>query len=220
MTQILETPTTTLRTWKWCQEAFALHGVRLAFPKNTNPQKTYQWRYVTKLAHRIDEWGLDRSTAKAFINFAVGYVKEKKLLHKGMSVFFQNNMIDICYDRMKKHSIGTCSRIQRLNEAHKFITTRCNNHPTVGVLLSREAFDKLRNIVRWYQSGDITSVYLAISVACTTALSKLAIVAPNERNLLPLESELYCLAIELSKDDNFRTQVRIILNDDWRMTPC
>ena len=218
MTQILEPPTTALRTWKWCQEAFAKHGIKLTFPKNTNLQKTYQWRYITRLTHKIDEWGLDKSTARAFINFAVGYVKEKKLLHKGLSVFFQNNMMDICYSRMRKHSSNACSKIERFRETHKFITTRCNNHPVVGVLLSRESFDKMRNIVRWYKSGDIPTSYLATSIACTEALTRLAVVAPDERNLLPSESELYCLALEFVRDDDFRTQAKEILDSDWRMT--
>jgi hypothetical protein len=220
MTQILETQTTALRTWKWCQEAFAQHGIKLTFPKNTNPQKTYQWRYVTKLACKLDEWGLDRSTAKAFINFTVGYVKEKKLLHKGMSVFFQDNMMDVCYDRMRKHSSNACSKIARFQKVHEFIITRCHNKSEVAVLLSRKSFDKMRNIVVWHRAGDITTQYLALSTACTEALSKLALVAPDERGLLPTESELYCLAIRCSRDDDFRSKAKTILGNDWRMTLC
>jgi hypothetical protein len=211
---------TALCTWKWCQEAFAQHGIKLTFPKNTNPQKTYQWRYVTRLAHKIDEWGLDRSTAKAFINFAVGYVKEKKLLHKGMSVFFQNNMMDVCYDRMRKHSTTVCSKIVRFQKVHEFVTVKYHNKSKTAILLNRESFDKMRNIVIWHRTGDITEQYLALSAACTEALSKLAIVAPHERILLPTESELYCLAINLTKDGDFRSKAKAILGNDWRMTLC
>ena len=217
MTQILEPPTTALRTWKWCQEAFAKHGIKLAFPKNTNPQKTYQWRYVTRLTYKIDEWGLDKQTARAFINFAVSYVKEKRLLHKGLSVFFQNNMMDICYSRMQQHSANACNRIERFRTAHKFIETRCGNRSEVAVLLSRESFDKMRNVVRWYKSGDIPITYLATSVACTEALTRLVVVAPDERSLLPSESELYCAAIDFSRDEDLRSQARTILGKDWRM---
>jgi hypothetical protein len=218
MTQILETPTTALCAWKWCQEAFAQHGIKLTFPKNTNPQKTYQWRYVTKLACKLDEWGLDRATAKAFINFTVGYVKEKKLLHKGMSVFFQDNMMDVCYSRMRKHSSSACSKIVRFQKVHEFITTKCHSRSKTATLLNRESFDKMRNIVIWYKTGDITSQYLALSAACTEALSKLAIVAPDERSLLPTESELYCLAVNLMKDGDFRSKAKAILSNDWRIT--
>jgi len=220
MTQILEPSTATMRTWKWCQEAFAAQGVKLTFPKNTDPKKTYQWRYVTRLANKIDEWELDRPTAKAFINFAVGYVKEKKLLHKGLSVFFQGNMMDICLDRMQKYASSSSDRITQLNSVHKFINDRRNGRSAVALLLSRESFGKLRNIVRWYKSGDITEAYLSMSAACTEALSKLAIVAPHERILLPTESELCCLAIDLSKDGDFRAKAKSILNNDWRVIPC
>ena len=220
MTQILEPPTTALRTWKWCQEAFAQHGIKLTFPKNTNPQKTYQWRYVTRLAHKIDEWELDKPTARAFIYFAVCYIREKRLLHKGLSVFFQNNMMDVCFDRMQKHASSSSNRLMQLSTTREFIAARCRNRPTIAVLLSRESFDKMRNIVRWFKSGDITAPYLALSTACTEALAKLAVVAPDERNLLPSESELCCLAINLTKDGDFRQKAKDILDNDWRMTLC
>ena len=215
-TQILEPPTTAARTWRWCQEAFAQHGVKLAFPKNTNPQKTYQWRYVTKLTNKIDEWGFDTPTAKAFISFAVDYVKEKRLLHKGLSVFFQNNMMDICYKRMHAHSSAVDNKVKNLRATYEFITTRRGQRTAISVLLSRESFDKARNIVRWYQSGDITAAYLAVSAVCTEALARLAVVAPDERNLLPSNSELCSLAIGLSKNDELRSQARAILGPDWR----
>lgn len=219
MTQILEAPAT-LRTWKWCQEAFAINGMKLVFPKNTNPQKTYQWRYVTRLACKIDEWGLDKPTAKAFINIAVGYFKEKNLLHKGLSIFLQDNMMDICYDRMQKHSAKTNDRIIRLKAIHKFITSKYNNKSPISVLLNRESFDGPRNIVRWYKSNGINDMYLAMSMVCTEALSKLTITAPDERDSLPSESELYCLANNFLKDDDFRSRAKTILGNDWRMTLC
>jgi hypothetical protein len=216
MTQILESPTTTLRTWQWCQEAFAAHGIKLSFPKNTNPQKTYQWRYVTRLTHKIDEWGLDKPTAKAFISFAVGYVKEQRLLHKGLSVFFQNNMMDICYNRMKSHSSLSHDRIKHLWSSHKFVLARCGHKTTVCALLGRESFGKMHNVVRWHKSGDVSRVYLAASIACTEALEELATISPSERDLLPSRSELYCLLVDLSKDDSFRSQAKVTLENDWR----
>jgi hypothetical protein len=216
MTQILETPINVLRTWKWCQDAFAAKGRKLVFPKHADPQKTYQWRYAAKLTQKIDEWGFDKPTAKAFINFAVGYVDERKLLHKGLSIFFQSNMLDVCCDRMQKHSTRLSNRIEQLRLSHKFITTKCNNKPLVGVLLNRISFNKLRNIVRWYENGDLCVIYLAVSIASTEALEKLAIIAPNERILLPTKAELYCLAVDFSKDSDFCPQAKAILGNDWR----
>jgi hypothetical protein len=141
-------------------------------------------------------------------------------LHKGLSVFFQGNMMDVCFDRMQKHTASSSNRLTQLSTVHKFINDRCNGKSAVALLLNRESFGKLRNIVRWYKSGDITEAYLAMSVACTEALSKLAIVAPHERILLPTESELYCLAVNLMKDGDFRAKAKSILDDDWRMALC
>ena len=220
MTQILETPSNTLRTWQLCQDAFASQGRKLAFPKHADPKKTYQWRHAAKLAQKIDEWGFDKTTAKAFINFAVGYANERRLLHKGLSVFFQNNMLDICCERMRKHSVRLSSRIDQLRSSLKFITIKCGERSMVDALLDRESFGRLRNIVRWFESGDLNPIYLAVSSSCTTALVKLAEVDAGERRLLPSKSELYCLAVDFSKDDNFQSQAKMVLGNDWRTTLC
>ena len=216
MFQILETPDMTMRTWKWCQTAFALRGRKLTFPKHTDPRKTYQWRYAARLARQIEEWDFDDETAKAFIGSAVDYVNEKRLLHKGLSVFFQSNMLDICYERMQKHAFKVASRIEQLRSARDFVVTRYAGRPLVGVLLSRDSFDKFRNVVQWFETGRINILYLALSIGCTSALAKLAIIAADERSLLPAESELYCLAIDFVKDEELQSQAKTILGNDWR----
>lgn len=216
MIEIQKIPSTTLQTWKWCRDAFASRGRKLTFPKHTDPRKTYQWRYAAKLAQKLEEWGFDDSTAKTFIDFAVGYVSEKKLLHKGLSVFFQSNMLETCYDRIQKHTTIVANRIERFRLMHEFVTARCVGNPLVAVLLSRDSFDKFRNIVQWFENGQINVLYLALSMGCTTALSKLDIIAAEERSLLPTKSELYCLAIDFIKDGELRSQMKAILGNDWR----
>jgi len=216
MSQILETPDIALRTWKWCQAAFASRGRKLTFPKHTDPRKTYQWRYAARLARKIEEWGFDDATAKVFISSAVDYVSEKKLLHKGLSVFFQSNMLEVCYNRIRKHASKIANRIEQLRLAHDFVVVKCAGRPLVSVLLSRDSFDKFRNVVQWYDTGRINILYLALSIGCTSALSKLAVIAGEERSLLPTESELYCLAVDFVKDDELRLQAKSILGNDWR----
>lgn len=220
MTQTLESPASILRTWAWCQEAFVKHGIKLDFPKNTDPKKTYQWRYATRLSRKIDEWELDRDTARAYIKFAVEYIKDKRLLHKGLTAFFQNNMMDVCYNKMQNSISMTDNRIAKLIDTRKFLESKCMHRPFVKVLLGRESFDKFRNIVRWSQSKDISQVYMSISASCTAALANLAIIAPNERGLLMSDSDLYQSAQEFLSDNMFRLRAKTILGNDWRPMPC
>ena len=215
-----QSPPNTLRTWRWCQDAFASRGRKLTFPGHTDHKKTYQWRYAARLAQKLEEWGFDDPTSKAFIDFTTDYISEKRLLHKGLSVFFQNNILEICCERMQKHSDRMTNRIEQLKSIHDFITTKCDGKPVVSVLLNRESLDKFRNIVQWFETNKINAIYLSLSSNCTAALSRLDIIAADERRLLPTKSELYCLAVDFTKDDNLRTQAKTILNDDWRMTPC
>lgn len=216
MIKIQEAPDAALRTWRWCQDAFASRGRKLTFPKHTDPRKTYQWRYAAKLAQKLEEWGFDDSTAKTFINFAVDYVSEKRLLHKGLSVFFQSNMLEVCYERIQKHATKVSGRLEQLRLMHRFVTAKCAGNPLVSVLLNRDSFDKFRNIVQWFENGQINVLYLSLSLGCTAALSRLDIIAAEERSLLPPKSELYCLAIDFIKDEELRSQVKAILGSDWR----
>ena len=216
MHKIRANPDVVKRVWLWCRDAFAQAGYRISFPKNTNPQKTYQWRYAARLAQKLDEWELDEETSKAFIEIMVEYIAERGLLRKGLSAFFQTNALQVCYDRLDNYCSRKARRIESLQESKKFIDAKSRNRPIQRLLLDRPRLDANANIVAWFESNDISMVFLAVSRSCTAALSKLAEVAPEQRDLLPTSADLFCVRSDLMKDKWSREQAKKILGPDWR----
>ena len=215
MDEIL-TPDRIMQVWGWCQSAFLEHGHKLSFPPLTDPRKTYQWRHARRLATQLAEWHFDDQTAQVYLGLAAGYIKSKKLLHKGLSAFFQSNMLQLCHTKMEERIRFDEERIKSIDAAHRFLRSKCGDVPTERVLLRRESFDSFRNIVVWHGSSNLPAVYMAVSRPCMIAINALEEKLPQERVLLPSKAALFSLMTTISEDVHLRTNVRSILGDDWR----
>jgi hypothetical protein len=204
------------KVWNWCIDAYRRCGQTLKFPEATNPTKTYQWRYAARLAKKLEEWEFDDQTSIVFIRHAAEYAKEKRLLRKGLSAFFQSNILDICYDRIDDECEKVDRRLALLRQNHGFLSARADGKPIINILLSRPEPDSYYNIVDWFDRHRISTMYMAFSRSCTTALSRLSEISPDQRDLLPRPTELFCLMDSLTDNLIFKKQASQILGDDWR----
>lgn len=190
----------------WCKNAYSNQGYKLQLPRCSDVTKTYQWRYVTALSKQIDSLGLDESTSQRFIEEVACYAKERNLLHKGLSILMQSNILKEVYVRLSLKDQQNNAIIDVIKANHAFITANQE-------LLKRSHPDDYRNIVRWYLSKKISEQYLAISRKCTKALNKLAAIDQEERLLLPSSSNLVVTRMRLRPHTD---QLKSILNEDWR----
>lgn len=199
------------RVWDWCAAAWARCGHILRFPEGTDPQKTYQWRSVKRLAEKFYEWGFDDTTSQAFICCAASYAKDRRLLRKGLTIFFQSNIMEICYERLSKKRTETEFKLDAIQACKRFLSAQPPN-----ALLSRKTPDAYYNIIEWYNAGYLSKVFLAISKSCTTALHHLDGLNTGQRRMLPSAAALYCLWKQVSDNSETGRQMRGILGDDWR----
>jgi len=216
MFQIHTSDETVWKVWNWCVEAYREYGQTLKFPEATDPTKTYQWRYAARLARKLEEWEFDDQASIIFIHYAAQYAKEKRLLRKGLAVFFQSNTLDICYDRID----GKCEEVDRhlalLRQNRGFLLARANGKSLTGILLSRPAPDSYYNIVEWFERHCLSTLYMAVSKSCTVALSRLSRISPEQHSLLPGKAELFCLLGSSTDNITFKKQAAQILGNDWR----
>ena len=215
---MIEIPTAdrTMQVWGWCQTAFRQQGHKLAFPAKTDYYKTYQWRYAQRLSEKFVEWRFNDHTAQAYLNLSAEYIRVRRLLHKGLSAFFQSNMLQVCYDKMDQHQNLEEERLRSIDVAHKFLTSKCGDKPPERVLLLRESFDSFRNIVEWHAASKLPAVYMAVSKACMIAINALEVKLPQERAMLPDKATLFGLRASIVEDTNLRTNIKSILGNDWR----
>ena len=205
-----------LDVWRWCNTAFADKGRILRFPANTDPKDTYQWRYATRLARRLEEWDLDDETARAFIVTAVRYAYDHSLLHKGMAAFFQSNILEVCYERMMQESKTSSTQLDSLKVTKDFLDRQNGSGNMVDILLQRERLGSFTNIVQWYLAGKIYDLYVALSLSCYRAINRLEKKDPTERDHLPKRVDIFLLRSNFIRDKSNKQKAIEILKEDWR----
>jgi len=206
------------KVWNWCLDSYLRHNIRLSFPDNTDPQKTYQWRYCRSLAEKIDGWEFDDETAIRFIDLTLKHVKSSgpSALRKGMAIFHQKNMLEIVYKRLQKENQGDAQSIDSLADTNKWLLRMVDGDDTIGFLMRRKSPDALCNLAMWHQANKIPSLYIALSKSCSKALARLKKSGSDDCNFLPKATQLYLIRANFQEDTKSLKEARKILGEDWR----
>lgn len=174
-----------------CQDAYKRFGTDLNFPKDTDPKKTYQWRYLNGITNKFKLWHLTEDEMIDFIDIAVEQAKITGYLHKGLSVLHQNNLLESCYERLQKAGKRQEQNERILLNNHKWLLKQAGGKDLKNILLKTNG--SMKNIVLWYQSHNISELYIALSRLCIAAYSTLS---QAELALMPTKSQLYLLRQE------------------------
>jgi len=201
--------------WEWCCKSYLRQGFRLAFPSNTDPTKTYQWRYVRSITIKFIEWEFDDETAKQFIDIAVRHCKESGTLRKGLASLHQSNLLKICYDKLEAKSNSNKQNTNSIEHVHKWLVKQSGDN-LLKTLLYRRDPDEFCNLTKWIQATRISRLYLTLSKTCSKALIRLGQSHPEEREFLPRITTLYILRSEFVEDAGNVALAKQILGSDWR----
>ena len=174
--------------WHICQDVYKNLGYDLNFPKDTDPKKTYQWRYIKSIVSKFRLWDLTADEMAAFIKIAAEQVKSSGLLHKGLSVLHQNNILDISFEKYKRTLRNEDQNINLLLKHHKWLLKQAKGDSIRNTLLKKQG--SMKNIVLWYQSNSISALYIALSKMCMLAYAQLS---SAELSMMPTKSQLYLI---------------------------
>lgn len=213
MNQILDDKV--MSVWQWCYEAYLQHGMRITFPKHTDPRRTYQWRFASSIAKKFSEWKFDDDTAKKFVTIAVGESKRRGVLKKGLAALHQSNMLDICYQIVTSQQIDDIDRLNSLKSMKKWFDGQIGSGDPLTILLYRKERTALSNVVMWYQASKLSDLFLALSRTCCRAIAKLQDNSIENR-LLPTTTSLYLLRSEFLSECNNKEITRNLFGKDWR----
>jgi len=204
------------KVWEWCSEAYIRYGRKLTFPANTDPIKTYQWRYVKSIAKKFDEWEFDEPTSRRFIDIAIERSKMLGIMHKGLAALHQGNLLDICYKILQEESSGNDQLIDSLVDSRKWVVGRVNGSDTIEILLDKSNPDAFCNLVKWHQASKLSELYLSLSKSCGRAIKKLE--NTNERKLLPSMARLYKIRNNFYQDVSNQKRSKEILGKDCKVS--
>lgn len=198
--------------WELCVAAYIRHGRRLQFPSNTDVTKTYQWRYASAITKKFNDLKFDNSTAEYVIDLAVAHAKQTGTMRKGLASILQNNLIDICCEKLKNESTSYKQAVDSIISIHLWLKKKVNGQDPLTVLRHRNSRDEFCNLTMWSQASYVTPIYLALSKTCSAVLDELTRYHPYERQLLPKQTSLYILKTDFLKDKNNLKKIAVINN--------
>ncbi len=209
------------KLWDICFKAYLQHGYKLSFPHNTDPKRTYHWKYLKSIAVKFNRWEFDEATIIRFIDIAVKRVKYKQLLCKGLSALHQKNLFDLVYKDLMRENEESARLIEIIESSRKYLLSKLNSGTSrkelVKALLTREKFNKSYAITNAFMSKKITKQYMALSYSCNKSISFLKEKNDGDTILLPSLEELYVERCHLlSRDAGFVCKLTEILQNDWR----
>ena len=204
------------QVWEWCSEAYIRYGRKLTFPANTDPIKTYQWRYVKSITKKFDEWEFDEPMARRFIDIAIERSKVLGIMHKGLAALHQGNLLDICHKILQEESSGNDQLIDSLADSKKWVIDRTSGDNTISILLDKSNPDAFCNLVKWYQASKLSELYLSLSKSCGRTIEKLE--NTDERDLLPSATRLYKIRNHFYQDVSNQKRSKEILGRDCKVS--
>ncbi len=197
--------------FEWYKLAMAKLGAKVSFPKDTDPKKTYMYRAFVKFADRAVEWNFDDNTTRLFVFTAVKYAKSRNLLKKGAWVLSMEPVLQACHDRLIEQIDSEDSILKDIRRSRKFVESFGTRREAVKKLIRPASFGGYSNIIKYYQSGNISKPFLAVSKTCSIALSNLS---SSDRSELPSSLELMKLRVRLLSNDDMETDLKEIMQSD------
>lgn len=210
-----------LKLWDICFKAYLQHGYKLSFPQNTDPKRTYNWKYLKEILVKFRKWEFDEQTIIRFVDIAVKRVKYKQLLCKGLSALHQKNLFDLVHKDLVKENTESTRLIEIIESSREYLLSKlnggCSRKELVKALLTKEKFNKSYVITNAALSKKISKQYMALSYSCNKAISFIKEKNINDSVLLPSLEELYIERCHLlSRDSRFVRKLTEILQNDWR----
>lgn len=187
-----------------CKETFSEYGMSLNFPKNTDPTKTYKWRYLKTFDKKIKQWDLGKDLARLIIKSAIKYAYESKTLRRGLSILASDKILELAYNDLKNKSDRQEDLIDDIEESKKWVDSRN------GLLGLNNRM--IPNIVVWYISNRISKNFLSISKSAKHAIGELR---EEHRSMLPSEFELILARDKIISDLYLKIKVKKIMGKDW-----
>lgn len=192
-----------LQVFRTLKDEMRRVGRHLSFPKDTDYKKTYLYRTLDKFVSKMIDLELEVDEINYIVHLVVQYGKDNGMLNRGAHLLTMKDLLDIC-----------CERLERDRQKDKDICTelvRCKRFLDGKDLLQRTRRGGYSNLTRWYQTGDVTIPYMAVSKDCIKAMSNLP---REERSELPSNLEFLKSRIKLLCTEDNRSEIAKIMGSD------
>lgn len=186
------------------------YGKNISLPKNTDPQKTYGWRYLSGFVDRMEELELNDDCIPTVIDALLIHAKNHRLLNRGFAVLNKLDILDLIIKNIEKENKSDKSIINTVMNSFQFVKSKVEID-IISTLLNRRRPDLYANMTLWMQQNHININYVAISKSCRKALG---MIKGSERELYPPIIKLMKIRIAiLSNKENLELLKNVLGND-------
>lgn len=199
------------RVFRLLRRSMGRHGRNVGFPNNTDPRKTYSWRYLQNFVERMDVMGLDETVYQPMIDAIVKYAHDHKLLSRGVAVLAKQEILDLCRAKLETEVEERVAILRNVSGSHEFLLEKAKGSNILDVLIKRPNRYAYSNIIGWLDAGSLSLAYIAVSKTCRRAMRSLQ---PDELNRLPSRTELHKMRLMLISDSMLLPELRRLLGND------
>ena len=183
-------------------------GVNLSLPENTDPHKTYSWRYLINFANKMESLGITEEHFPVIIDALLAHARSKKLLNRGFAILIKSEVVELIIKKFEKEIAKDNQKFEEIRNSQQFLMKQGN---TQEILFQRKNAGAYTNMTRWYQQGYLCTNFLVLSRNCRTVLNKLDV---TERRLFPEPIKLMRLRLQLLSNNGFVVKLQEILGED------
>lgn len=207
-----------IQVYKTFKRILKRYGRNISFPKDTDPSKTYSWRFLSKFIDDYDKLGLDDSMMNPIIEQLIREADHRKMLRCGISILSKFDLLQLAHDKLKYELQQQKHIIDEIIKSHQFVSTQLDQKRTKDPCLTIEQMLSYQpnrrsyaNITRWFESGYLALGYIAISRSCKRAISKLD---EQQQQIFPDPLQFMAVRLRLLSDQQHVGRMRQLLGKD------
>ena len=198
-------------TYKILQRKYKELGLGISLPENTDPRKTYGWRYLVNFVRRMEQLEISEHYYPIVINAILEHAKRRGLLNRGFAVLNKLDIVDLVIRNLEKDISKSRQQLERVLASHNFIQKQQNQHNISDILSIKGSKNAYTNMTKWYEQGYLAPEYIALSKNCRRVLST---INTGERTIFPETIKLMKMRLQILSDNETTDQLKTALNDD------
>lgn len=192
-------------------------GHIVSLPKNTDPSKTYSWRYVQRFVDSFDTLGLDESNMPEILEAVVIDARNKGLLKCGISFLNKVDLLEASHKKLVRDVNDETQAFGNIERSHNFLIEQLASEENEDynsikqLLLAKKNKRGYANITRWLGSGQISKGYLAVSKVCKRVMNQLD---TQQLESFPTSRQLLMTRMKIQCREQMWKNLQTILGDD------
>lgn len=189
------------------------YGRNVQLPTNTDPKKTYSWRYLDTFLKKVEQLNIHDDYIPDILDVLLIHAKRNKLLNRGFAILNKIDISELVLQRFERDEDWRLGKKRRIFSSHEFLLKqqRDSNKNMIELLSHKRTPDAYMNMTCWYEQGFLGIEYIVISKACRKVLSTMK---PNERAIYPGTIDTMKQKFLILSDQQLSGKLQTLLHSD------